>query len=400
ADFPPLRSLESFPNNLPVQLTTFIGRERELAETKRLLATTHLLTLTGPGGTGKTRLSLQLAADVLDTFADGVWLSELAPLADPALIPLTIANVLGVREQPTRSLNAVLRDFLRDKCLLLILDNCEHLIEACAQLADEVLHASPQLRIVTSSREPLGIAGETVFRVPPLSVPVLSPEFNLSGSTQDTALSMENFESVRLFGERAGAVRADFVLSDANANAIAQICVRLDGIPLAIELAAARVKSLSVAEIAARLDNQFRLLTGGSRTALPRQQILRALIDWSYNLLSEPECVLFRRLAAFAGGWTLEAAEAVCGEQSSVNREPSVMSSEASRQFTVHSSLLTDEILDLLDSLVNKSLVIAEPRDGDTRYRFLETIRQYARDKLLESGESERVRDRQLDYME
>ncbi len=402
ADFPPLRSLESFPNNLPVQLTSFVGREKELADSRRLLGTTHLLTLTGPGGTGKTRLSLQLAADVLELFADGVWLIELAPLADPSLIVQTIANVLAVREQPTRSLIAVLRDFLRDKCLLLILDNCEHLIEACAQLADEVLHASSQLRIVASSREPLGIAGESIYRVPPLSVPVLSPESRvLSDKSEDAAssdtaqgrLSIQEFESVRLFVERAQAARADFALSDANAHAIAQICARLDGIPLAIELAAARVKSLSVEEIAARLDNQFRLLTGGSRTALPRQQTLRALIDWSYNLLTEPECVLFRRLAVFAGGWTLEAAEQVASD----DVRPTMDEIDSHPPSAV---LRPDDVLDLLDSLVNKSLVIAEPRDGGTRFRFLETIRQYARDKLLESGESERVRDRHLDYIE
>ncbi len=395
ADFPPLCSLTSFPNNLPVQLTNFVGRERVLSDTRRMLASTHLLTLTGPGGTGKTRLALHLAADMLDEYADGAWLVELAPLTDPALVLQSIAGALNVREQPSRSLIAVVSDFLRDKRLLLILDNCEHVIESCAEQSESLLRAAPQLRIVASSREPLGIAGEAIFRVPPLSLPqvpgapgaISAPGSDEAGRTRETGRSMPDIsqsEAVRLFVERAQAARASFALTAADGPAVAQICTRLDGIPLAIELAAARVRSLSVSEIASRLDDQFRLLTGGSRTALPRQQTLRALIDWSYNLLTPSECILFRRLAVFAGGWTLDAAENVTANGA---------------EATGSAALASEEVYDTLDSLVNKSLVISEPRGDCTHYRFLETIRQYARDRLVEAGESERIRDRHLDYV-
>ncbi len=362
-DFPALRSLNALPNNLPVQLTSFIGREQEMAEVKDLLTTTHLLTLTGPGGTGKTRLSLQVAAEVLDVFPDGAWLVELAPLADPALLPQAVASTLGVREQPGRLLVETLLDYLRAKTLLLMLDNCEHLIEACAQLATTLLRACTRLRIVASSREALGVAGETAYRVPSLSLP------DTQRATPD---ALQHSEAARLFGERALAAQPRFGITSANAPAIAQICRRLDGIPLALELAAARVKLFSAEQIANRLDDSFRLLTGGSRTALPRQQTLRALIDWSYDLLPEPERAALRRFAVFAGGWTFEAAEAVIGA----------------------------EALDLLSHLVDKSLVVAEEhaQAGETRYRLLETIRQYARDKLLESGESIQVRDHHLNY--
>ena len=304
-DFPPLQSLNAIPNNLPIQVTSFVGRERELAELQRLLTTTRLLTLTGSGGTGKTRLSLQVAAEVLDNFKDGVWFVELAPLADPALVPQTVATVLGVREEPGRPLLATLIDWLRPKQLLLILDNCEHLIDACARLADAVLHAGRETQILASSREALGIAGETAYRVPSLECP------NAAQASQETVEQLTQYAAVQLFIERATQSLTTFTVTNANAPAVAQICYRLDGIPLAIELAAARVRGLSVEQIAARLDDSFQLLTGGSRTALPRQQTLRALIDWSYNLLSEPEQRLLQRLSVFAGGWTLEAAEAV-----------------------------------------------------------------------------------------
>jgi predicted ATPase len=269
---------------------------------------------------------------------------------------------------------ATLLDVLRAKQLLFLLDNCEHLIEACAQFADSVLRACPHVKLLTSSREALGIAGETTYRVPSLSLP-LPPDFR---SLQDFG-SLTQYEAVRLFVERAVAVKSDFQVTHANALAVAQLCQRVDGIPLALELAAARVKSLSVEQIAARLDNQFRLLTGGSRTALPRQQTLRAMIDWSHNLLNETERVLFRRLAVFAGGWTLEAAEQVCSDE----------------------RLAVEDIVDLLDQLVNKSLVVVEEQEGDSgavRYRYLETIRQYAREKLLDVREGEGVRNRQLTY--
>jgi predicted ATPase/class 3 adenylate cyclase len=361
-DFPPLRSLNTLPNNLPLQLTSFVGREREMAEAKRLLAATRLLTLTGPGGTGKTRLSIQVAADMLDAFPAGVWLVELAPLSDPALVLQELASVLGVREQQGRPLIDTLIDYLRTKTLLLILDNCEHLIDACAQMVTILLSACPHLKILPSSREAFGVAGETAYRVPSLSLP------DVHASTPEALVQSE---AVRLFVERAQAAQPRFTLTTQNISAIAQICQRLDGIPLALELAAVRLRLFTVEQIATRLDDRFRLLTGGSRTALPRQQTLRALIDWSYDLLSEAERVALSRLSVFAGGWTFEAAEAVLGL----------------------------DTLDLLSHLVDKSLVVAEEpsQNGERRYRLLETIRQYARDKLLESGEVPTVRDLHLD---
>jgi predicted ATPase/class 3 adenylate cyclase len=360
-EFPALRSLSALPNNLPVQLTSFIGREKEMAEVRRLLDATRLLTVTGPGGTGKTRLALQTAADVLDSFADGVWLVELAPLADPVLLVQTIATTLGVREQPGRALLDSLLDYLRAKTLLLLLDNCEHLIDACAQLAAALLGGCPRLKILASSREALGVTGETAYRVPSLALP---------DPSQTTLETLTECESARLFIERAQAAQPHFTLTARNLGAIVQITQRLDGIPLAIELAAARVKVLSAEQIADRLDDRFRLLTGGSRTALPRQQTLRALIDWSNDLLTEPERAAWRQLSVFAGGWTLEAAEGVIG----------------------------GEALDWLSHLADKSLISVEERDGAARYRLLETVRQYGRDKLLEAGESAATRDRHLAY--
>ena len=358
-EFPALKSLNSLPNNLPPQLTSFIGREREMQDARRLLASARLLTLIGPGGTGKTRLSLQLAADQLSEFKDGVWLVELAPLTDSAFIVSTLASVLELHEVPGIPLMDIIIDYLRAKHLLLILDNCEHVVEASAQTADHLLHACPQLKIIASSREALGIDGETVYRVPSLSLPDAS----------STALM--DYESTRLFIDRATKAEPRFHLTEHNASSIAQICQRLDGIPLAIELAAARVKLFTPEQIAERLDDRFKLLTGGSRTALPRQQTLRALIDWSYQSLNETEQRALRRLAVFSGGWTFEAAEAVVGEE---------------------------DAMDGLLGLVNKSLVNVEEQDGKSRYRFLETIRQYAMEKLLESGEAGIVRDRHLDY--
>jgi predicted ATPase/class 3 adenylate cyclase len=355
--FPPLRSLDVQPNNLPAPVTSFIGREAELAEVRRLLASARLLTLTGPGGTGKTRLALQAAAEGLDLFPHGVWLVELAPLADPGLLPQAVAASLELRELPGRALLEALQDYLRPKTALLLLDNCEHLIEASAGLAARLLPACPQLKLLATSREALGVPGETHYRVPSLS---------LADSTHDLASS----EAVRLFVERAQAARPGFALTSQNQNFVAQICRRLDGIPLAIELAAARVKLLTPEQIAARLDDRFRLLTGGSRTALPRQQTLRALIDWSCELLTEAERAAWRQLSVFAGGWTVEAAEAIIGP----------------------------DALDRLALLVDKSIVAANPNPdtGETRYHLLETMRQYGRDRLLEAGEAEMARDRHL----
>jgi predicted ATPase/class 3 adenylate cyclase len=374
AEFPPLQSVDAFPNNLPIQLTSFVGRDKELNEVQRLLVTTHLLTLTGPGGTGKTRLELQLAAEDLESFADGVWLVELAPVTDPLLVMQAVAGVVGLPQQGGRPAAQVLSDFLKPKKLLLLLDNCEHLIEDCAALASKLMGACPGLKILTTSREPLGIAGETIFRVPSLDLP---------DTTERGAEHISEYGAIRLFVERAAAAKSSFRLTEGNAPSVAQICARLDGIPLAIELAAARVKALSPEQIATRLDDRFRLLTGGSRTALPRQQTLRALIDWSYELLSEPERVLLRRLSVFVGSWTVEAAEQVCGDS-----EPPV-------------SLEPADVLDLLARLVDRSLVTADETDErETRYRFLETIRQYARDKLLGAGEGELVRDLHMRYFE
>lgn len=379
-DFPALQTLNSIPNNLPIQLTSFIGREKEIAEIKNLVEHNHLVTLTGSGGVGKTRHSLQVGAELLDAFTDGVWLVELAPVSDAELVPYALATVLGVREDEARPLMTALQDHLRAKSILLLLDNCEHLLQACAQLVDVLLHACPGLRILASSREALGMAGEVSFRVPSLSLPDARHLPSLDSLTQ--------YDSVRLFIERAVAVKSDFVVTNENAPAVAQVCSRLDGIPLAIELAAARVKGLSVEQISKRLDDRFRLLTGGSRTALPRQQTLRAMIEWSYDLLSEGERALLRRLAVFVGDWTLEAAEAVCPQP-----EPPAGSLGPPRQ-----AIGAPEIMDLLLRLVDKSLIVAEERGGQARYRMLETIRQFARDKLLESGEGAPLRARHLEF--
>jgi predicted ATPase/class 3 adenylate cyclase len=369
-NFPPLKTLDAFLNNLPTQLTTFIGRENEMAEVKKELETHRLVTLTGSGGTGKTRLSLQVAADVLDRFPQGVWFIELAPLADPELIPQTILSAIGISKQKGKSLVELLKGYLQEKKTLIILDNCEHLIEASARLANSLLSSAPGLKIMASSRETLGIDGEVAYPVPSLSLPDVK---HLPMSEQ-----LSQYEAVRLFIDRASLVSPHFVVDKDNAPFIAQICYRLDGIPLAIELAAARVKMLSVEQISRRLDDRFRLLTGGARTALPRQQTLRALIDWSYDLLSEKERFLLHRLSVFAGGWTLEAAEEICAGD----------------------GIETDAVLDLLTQLVNKSLVVVMERSqsGETRYRMLETIRQYAREKLLKNGNGEAIRQQHLAY--
>jgi predicted ATPase/class 3 adenylate cyclase len=380
ADFPPLATLDAHPNNLPIQLTSFVGRARELEELQALLLANRLLTLTGPGGTGKTRLALSLAADVLERFADGVWLVELAPLADPTLVPQTVAAALGVREQPGRPILDVLLDSLRPKALLLVLDNCEHLIATCAQVAETLLRAAPSLQLLASSREALGVAGETVFRVPSLPLPDPVQPGQPDDHDRELAALAQN-DCVRLFVERAAASSPPFRLTARNAPAIAQIGRRLDGIPLALELAAARTWVLPPDQIVARLDDRFRLLTAGSRTALPRHQTLLALIDWSHELLSEAERMLLRRLSVFAGGWSLEAAQAVGGE--GLGEAGNVL-----------------ETLETLAHLAEKSLIEVEEslEAAEGRYRLLETIRQYARDKLVASGEAERVRDRHLEY--
>ena len=348
-EFPALKSQMHATNNLPPQLTSFVGRERELVEAKSRLEGARLLTLIGPGGTGKTRLSVQIATDQLANFKDGVWLVELAPISDPTLINMTIASVFDLREVQGIPITSILLDYLRAKNLLLILDNCEHLVEATAEATDQILQSCPDLKVLASSREALGIDGETVYRVP----------------------SLKDKEAIRLFADRATKAEPRFELTNENASYVAQICSRLDGIPLAIELAAARVKMFTPRQIAERLDDRFKLLTGGSRTALPRQQTLRALIDWSYQSLNKIEQHTLRHLAVFSGGWSFEAAESVIGG---------------------------DEALNGLLGLVNKSLVNVEEANGTSRYHFLETIRQYAMEKLLEAGETVEIRDRFLDY--
>jgi predicted ATPase/class 3 adenylate cyclase len=362
SDFAPLNTYEKIRHNLPLQLTTFIGREKEVEQIKKRLEKNHLVTLTGSGGIGKTRLSIQVASELLSDYPIGVWLVELAPVTDPALVPQSVCATLGVKPEGDTSALDALINYMHSKKILLVVDNCEHLIDACAQLCDSLLHACSDLRIIASSREALGIEGENAYRVPSLSLP--NPKSGLH--------VIEESEAVKLFMERATTILAEFELMESNAPAIAQICQRLDGIALAIELAASRVKMLKVEQIAMRLDDAFRLLTGGSRTALPRQQTLRALIDWSYNLLPDQERIVLRKLSIFMGGWTLEAAEAVCGNA---------------------------DALDLLSHLVDKSLVSVDLEHGDEpRYFLLETVRQYAREKMVESEDSTLLRDSHLEY--
>jgi non-specific serine/threonine protein kinase len=333
-------------HNLPAGVTSFIGRAQELVEISRRLSDTRLLTLTGVGGCGKTRLALELARSVLELYPHGVWLVELGPLADPALVAQRVGTVLGIRETAEQPIGVALANALRTRVMLLVLDNCEHLLDACAQLVEPLLQACADLRIVATSREAIGISGEVAWRVP----------------------SLEQTPAIQLFVERARAAQPHFVLSDRNSAAVAQICRRLDGLPLALELAAARIDALAPEQIALRLDQRFRLLTDGSRTALPRQQTLAATLDWSYNLLSKSERRFFERLAVFSGGWTLEAAEAVCPAP----------------------GLAGEDVLDLLTHLTRKSLVIAEEStNGTERYRLLETVRDYARDKLDTRGAAE-----------
>ena len=362
--FPALRSLVETPNNLPHQLTSFVARERELGEVAKALGETRLLTLLGGGGFGKTRLSLQVAAELLDTYLDGVWLVELAPVGDPRLVPQTVASALGVKEDPGHPVLDALLKFARERRFLLVLDNCEHVVQACAELARQVLEAAPGATLLASSREPLNIRGERTYPLTPLMAPAPAPE--------QRADTIAGFSAVQLFADRAAAAQPLFRVTDDNAAAVAEICHRLDGIPLALELAAARLRSMPVERVAVRLSDRFRLLTGGDRTALPRQQTLRALIDWSYDLLDEHERMLFRRLAVFTGGFTLDAAEKV-GAAGDVSE---------------------GYVLDLVARLVEKSLVTLDA--SGERYRMLETVRQYASEKLTQSGESEAARTRHL----
>jgi predicted ATPase/DNA-binding SARP family transcriptional activator len=354
-------------HNLPFQISKFIGREKELDEIADLIADHRLVTLIGTGGIGKTRLSLKVGEQLIKDYANGIWLVELASLSDPALVPQTVATLFNLVEGSEEPLIEKLIRVLRPKTMLLILDNCEHLLDACAQLAHALLRSCPSLKILTTSREPLGITGEALYHVPPLGLPDL----------QQALEKLLEYESIQLFEERARLGQEHFSLTMENASSVTQICHRLDGIPLAIELAAARVSMFSTEQIEARLNESFILLTDGSRTALPRQQTLRASIDWSWNLLSKPEQILLRRLSVFAGGWTLDAAESVCAGN---GIEP-------------------QQMLDMMTQLTAKSLVVVNQESGhEKRYYLLETIRQYASDRLLEIGGEKCIRHNHLDY--
>ncbi len=366
-DFPPLATHPGPKHNLPRQLTGFIGREAEISQVKLLLETHPLVTLTGSGGVGKTRLSIQVAEEVLERFPDGVWFVDLAPLSDPGLVAQTIASGLGLREEPGRSILETLTGFLGGKQALLVLDNCEHLVDACARLVDILLHSCVKLKLLASSREVLGVQGENTFRVPSMGFPGIQQI--------PTWEAFQEYDAIRLFVERAQTVLPAFEITNHNALAVIEVCHRLDGIPLAIELAAARVNLLRVEQIASRLEENFSLLVSSSRTAIPRHKTLQATIDWSFNLLSEQERSLLRRLSVFAGGCTLEAVEAVCARE----------------------GLERGEILNLLASLVNKSMLIAERRQGfETRYSLLDTVYRYAREKLAEAGESKAFQNQHL----
>jgi predicted ATPase/DNA-binding XRE family transcriptional regulator len=364
----------SLQHNIPLQTTRFIGRQDDLAKIRERLREVRLLTITGSGGCGKTRVALEVARGLVGEFADGVWLIDLAPLSDPSLIWHVLATTLKIREEPGRSVQAAVADFVRNRSIFIVLDNCEHLIDVCAATVDILLREAPSLRVLATSRELLGIAGEAAWRV--RSLTVVGPDALADSSVETVRAS----EAAQLFVDRARLLNPEFEVTNGNARAVAQICQRMDGIPLAIELAVARLASMNTEDLAGRLDQRFRLLTGGYRTAVRRQQTLEATIDWSYELLSEPERALVRSLSVFAGGWSLQAAEAV--------GTPAVGSE--------------NDVAELLDHLVRKSMVVVEEVRGadpaNTRYRFLETIRQYAEEKLVYCNEAEAARTRHADW--
>jgi predicted ATPase/class 3 adenylate cyclase len=367
-DFPPLRSLDTTPNNLPEQLTSFIGRDDDVAHVRQLLQSARLVTLLGPGGIGKTRLALQVAAEVLDQHPDGAWLVALDSITDAALVPQVVAQALGVRQDGTTSLLQALAAHVKTRRMLLVLDNCEHVLGACATMANALLRAAPDLRIVATSREPMRIAGEQTYLLSTLSLPDEHRQIGIEALAQ--------FPAVALFLDRARLQQPGFALTAQNAAAVTAICRRIEGIPLAIELAAARVRVLSVEKIAERLQDRLQLLSGGSRLALPRQQTLRALIDWSYDLLTDVEKTMFQRLSVFAGGCTLEAAEEVCSG----------------------GIVPLPDALDLLASLTEKSLVVFESPESPASYRCLQTIRDFAAEKLGQSSEEGAIRDRHVAF--
>src|SRR5215213_2053369 len=352
-------------HNLPVELSSLVGREAELATVKGALVGSRLVTLTGVGGSGKSRLAVRAASDLVNEYAEGAWLVELAPVSEPERVSSVVASTLAVSEDPHRQLTETLADELRSRHLLLVVDNCEHLLAASADLMATLLSAAPDLHVLATSREALAVQGEVVIPVPSLAVPDAGADVNALG----------NFAAVQLFAERARAVRPDFEVTPANAEAVVDIVRHLDGIPLALELAAARVKVLSPEQIAARLSDRFRILSGGPRTALPRQQTLRATMDWSYQLLDDVEQHLLRRLSVFMGSCTLEAVEAICGRD----------------------SIEASDVLDILSRLVDKSLVVVVP-GPENRYRLLDTVRQYGRERLEEAGETDPARAAHRDW--
>lgn len=363
-EFAPLRSEGGSPNNLPVQATNFVGRDEDAREVDALLASHRLVTLVGAGGVGKTRLAIHVAEGALRTSPDGVWFADFAPIADAELVPSVVAKALGLTQQENRRIDDSLVLWLKRKRLLVILDNCEHVIAAAATLAASIIAACPGVHMLATSRQPLRIGGEAAYKLPSLPTPEPARDLTVAAALE--------YAAIKLFVERAQAVDTRFALSAETAPVVAEICRRLDGIPLAIELAAARVRMLSVASIAGRLNERFQILTGGSRTALPRQQTLRALFDWSYELLDERERALFARLSVFAGGFSLAAASAVCTD----------------------SGKSDTEALDLLSSLVDKSLVVAELDEHEERYALLESAREFALTKLSDAREPDALVDR------
>lgn len=367
-EFPPLNSLDARPNNLPAQLTVLVGREVDVEDVKALVEKHRLVTLLGSGGVGKTRLALQAAAELVDGFPNGVWFVDLAPISDPELVSSVVARALGIAQAQGLRVDETVVEWLKRKQLVLIFDNCEHLLETAAHLADAIVRACPDVRVLSTSREAFGIVGESVHRLPSLSVPAIAASMHAVESLQ--------FGAIALFADRANAADARFRLTDDTAPIVADICRRLDGIPLAIELAAARVKVLSIPNLASRLNDRFKLLTGGSRVALPRQKTLTALIDWSYDLLTHREQTLFARIAIFAGGCGLDAVTAVCASE----------------------DLDSDDILDLLSSLSDKSLLVVDTTLAQERYRLLESTRAYALGKLADANEHERLARRHAEY--
>ncbi len=369
AEFPPVRSLETLPNNLPRQLSSFVGRDHEILEAEERLREATTLTLTGPGGVGKTRLALEIGAHLVTGFDGGVWMVELASVDDGSLVVDAVGSALRIKQRPATELVSTLIETIGDKAMLLILDNCEHLLDAVVEVADELLRHCPRLQLLATSREALGIPGESLMPVPSMSLP-------LASVADDDLPGLAQCDAVRLFVDRARAVTPSFALAAENAAAIAQICRRLDGIPLAVELAAARIRSLPPRQIAARLDDRFRLLTGGTRTALPRHRTLRAAFDWSFDLLSPAEQTLVPRLAVFGGSFSLEGAEAICSGGPVAARD----------------------MVDLLGRLIDRSLLMSEEDGAEARYRMLETIRDYGQERLADSGEASVLHARHRDW--